>query len=86
MSGVFVFMAYFLYHSIEKKFTMKLYRTKSNNVINLDEITLIYKDKDTGIYSVVFKNKQDYSVPELTEEDIENILDYNNYLIFGTTK
>ncbi len=60
---------------------MKLYRTKQNNVINLEEVTLIYKDKGTGTYSVVFKNMQDYSVPELDEEDIANIMEYNNFLI-----
>ena len=60
---------------------MKFYRTKENNIINLEEVTLIYKDKDTGLYNVVYKNTQDYSVPELSEEDIEKIMEYNNYFI-----
>ena len=62
------------------KIKMKFYRTKENNIINLEEITLIYKGEN-GKYSVVFKNTQDYVVPELTEEDIKNIMEYNNYFI-----
>ena len=60
---------------------MRLYRTKNNNVINLDEIAMIRVDdgwsrKD---YQVVLPSGQTVYVPELTEEDIDRIMEYNDY-------
>jgi hypothetical protein len=60
---------------------MKIYRTKENNLINLEQVTLIYKDPDDGGYRVSFTSGITYDMPELDETDIERILDYNNYLI-----
>ena len=60
---------------------MKFYRTKENNLINLEQVTLIYKDPDDGGYRVSFTSGITYDMPELDEADIERILDYSNYLI-----
>ena len=60
---------------------MKFYQTKENNVINLEEVTLIYRDPDTNIYRVSFTNGMTYEMPEITETDIENFMEYSNYLI-----
>ena len=60
---------------------MKLYRTRENNVINLDDISLVYKDPETELYRVSFKNGLTFEFPELDEEDIKNFIEYNNYFI-----
>ena len=60
---------------------MKIYRTKEDNLINLEQVTLIYKDPDDGGYRVSFTNGITYEMPELDQEDIERIMDYNDYLI-----
>ena len=60
---------------------MKLYRTKENNVINLEQVTFIYKDPVDLGYRIAFTNGITYEVPELTEEDIENLMEYNNYIL-----
>lgn len=60
---------------------MKIYRTKEDNLINLEQVTLIYKDIDDGGYRVSFTNGITYEMPELDEEDIERIMNYNDYLI-----
>lgn len=60
---------------------MKLYRTKENNVINLEEVTFIYKDPADLGYRVAFTNGITYEVPEITEDDIENLMEYNNYVL-----
>jgi hypothetical protein len=60
---------------------MKLYRTKENNLINLEQVTLIYKDPDDGGYRVSFANGITYDMPEIEEDDIDKIMEYNDYLI-----
>ena len=60
---------------------MKLYRTKENNLINLEEVTLIYKDPLDGGYRVSFTNGITYEMPEIDEDDIARIMEYNDYLI-----
>ncbi len=60
---------------------MKLYCTTENNVINLEQVTLIYKDPETGGYRVSFTNGITYEMPELRESDINKIMEYNDYLI-----
>jgi hypothetical protein len=60
---------------------MKLYRTKENNLINLDEVALIYKDPADNGYCVSFTNGITYEMPEIDETDIARIMEYNDYLI-----
>ena len=60
---------------------MKLYRTKEDNLINLEQVTLIYKDPDDGGYRVSFANGITYDMPEIEEADIDKIMEYNDYLI-----
>ncbi len=60
---------------------MKLYRTKENTVINLDGVTMIFKNTGGEGYHVAFNNGVHYDVPELTEEDIDKIMSYNDYFI-----
>ena len=44
---------------------MKIYRTKENNLINLEQVTMIYKDPDDGGYRVSFTSGITYEMPEL---------------------
>lgn len=60
---------------------MKFYRTKENNLINLEKVIMVYRQGETGPYSVVYENGQDYYVPELDDEDIDRIMEYNNHFI-----
>lgn len=60
---------------------MKLYCTKEKNVINLEQVTLIYKDPVDGGYRVSFTNGITYEMPELTEHDVDRIMEYNDYFI-----
>ena len=61
---------------------MKLYRTKENNVINLEMVTMIYKDPEAPeCYRVAFSGGNTYELPELDETDIDRIMEYNNHLI-----
>lgn len=60
---------------------MKFYRTKEDNLINLEQVTLIYKDPEDGGYRVSFTNGITYDMPEIKEADIKKIMDYNDYLI-----
>lgn len=60
---------------------MKLYRTKENNVFNLEQLTMAYRDPATGIYNLSFTSGITYEMPEITEEDIDRIMEYNNHLI-----
>ena len=59
---------------------MKFYKTSKGNIINLEHVDLIYAD-DEARYTVAFKNEKEYMVPELTEEDIDRIMEYNNHFI-----
>ena len=43
---------------------MKIYRTKEDNLINLEQVTLIYKDPDDGGYRVSFTSGITYEMPE----------------------
>lgn len=62
---------------------MRLYRTKDNNIINLEQVSMIYVDKEWSRkdYKVVLPSGKTIYVPELTEEDIDRIMNYNDYLI-----
>ncbi len=60
---------------------MKFYRTKENNLINLEKVATIYKDPDTLTYMVAYSGGNTYEMPELTGEDIDRIMAYNDYLI-----
>ena len=60
---------------------MKLYKTKENNIINLEQVTLIYRSPETGVYNVSFTNGMTYEMPEIGDEDISNIMEYNNHFI-----
>lgn len=60
---------------------MKLYRTKEDNVINLEQVAFIYRPPQEQYYRVACTNGLTYEVPELTKEDIDKIMQYNDYLI-----
>jgi hypothetical protein len=60
---------------------MKLYRTKENNVINLEQLTTIYKNPETGTYNISYVSGITYEMPELDVEDINRIMEFSNYLI-----
>lgn len=60
---------------------MKLYRTKEDNVINLEQVAFIYRPPLVESYFVACTNGLTYEVPELGEEDIDKIMEYNDYLI-----
>ena len=60
---------------------MKLYRTKEDNLINLDNVSVIYKNPEDGTYRVACLDGKIYEMPEITKEDIDRISEYNNYLI-----
>lgn len=60
---------------------MKLYRTKEDNLINLEQVTMIYKDPEDGGYRVSFTNGITYDMPEIEAADIDKIMEYNDYLI-----
>ena len=60
---------------------MKIYRTKEDNLINLEQVTLFYKDPNDDGYRVSFTSGITYEMPELDLADIERIMDYNDYLI-----
>ena len=60
---------------------MRLYRTKEDNVINLEQMTTIYKSPETGTYHVSYVSGITYEMPELDESDVDRIMDYNDYLI-----
>lgn len=42
---------------------------------------MIYRDPDSESYRVAFKNGPTFEIPEITEEDIDRIMEYNDYLI-----
>ena len=60
---------------------MKFYRTKENNLVNLEEAMMIYRDPETELYRVAFKNGTTFEMPEIDKEDIDRIMEYNDYLI-----
>ena len=60
---------------------MKFYRTEKDNLINLEEAAMIYKGGPEEPYTVALKNGKEYSVPELKVEDVDRIMEYNDYLI-----
>ena len=60
---------------------MKLYKTKEDNIINLEQLTTIYKNQETGTYFVSYINGITYEMPELDKDDIDRIMAYNDYLI-----
>ena len=60
---------------------MKFYRTEKDNLINLEEVAMIYKGGPDEPYTVALKNGKEYSVPELGIEDVDHIMDYNAYFI-----
>lgn len=60
---------------------MKFYRTKEENLINLEEVETIYKDPETEFYRVAYKSGHTYEMPELDVSDIDRIMEYNNHFI-----
>ena len=60
---------------------MRFYRTKEGNLVNLEQVTLIYRDPDDDGYRVSFSNGITYEMPELDEDDIERIMEYNSHFI-----
>ena len=60
---------------------MRFYRTREENLLNLDQVTVIYRDPDDGGYRVSFTNGLTYEMPEIEGEDIDSIMEYNNHLI-----
>jgi hypothetical protein len=60
---------------------MRFYRTKEGNLVNLEQVTLVYKDPEDGGYRVSFSNGITYDMPEIEQADIDNIRHYNDYLI-----
>ena len=60
---------------------MKLYRTKENNIINLEQMATIYRSPETGTYHVAYVSGTIYEMPELDKDDINRIMEYNDYLI-----
>ena len=64
---------------------MILYKTKANNIINLDQVSVIYVDSDwtDKRYQVVTPGGEHIYFPELTEEDIEEIMKIQNKIYVG---
>ena len=60
---------------------MKFYRTKENNLINLEEVTIIYRDPRTDLYNISTTDGRIFEMPEITQEDIDKIMEYNNFFI-----
>ena len=60
---------------------MKIYRTKEDNLINLEQVLTIYRDPETGLYRVVYKEGPTFEMPELDVSDIDRIMEYNNHFI-----
>lgn len=60
---------------------MKLYRTREDNIINLENITMIYRDPETDLYVVSTVDGKMYQMPEIEKDDIERIMEYNDFLI-----
>ena len=60
---------------------MRFYRTKEGNLINLEQVAMIYKDPEDGSYRVACSNGTTYEMPEIEGEDIDRIMEYNNHLI-----
>ena len=59
---------------------MILYKTKANNIINLDQVSVIYVDPDwtDKRYKVVTSGGDHIPFPELTEDNIEEIMKIQN--------
>ena len=61
---------------------MKFYRTKESNLINLEKAEFIYKDPaHPDCYRVHYESGYTYEIPELDEDDIDRIMEYNDHLI-----
>lgn len=60
---------------------MKFYRTKEDNLINLEQVALIYRDPESGGYRVSCTNGITYDMPEIDIDDINRLMDYNNFFI-----
>lgn len=59
---------------------MKLYRTANNTVVNLEEVEIIHPEEEGG-YSVETKSGNVHKLAELTDDDIDRIMEYNSYLL-----
>jgi hypothetical protein len=57
---------------------MKFYRTTGNCLLNLDRIESVLLQED-GTFVAVGATGKKYT--DLTEDDIERIMDYNDFLI-----
>ena len=61
---------------------MKFYRTRTNTLINLEEVTMIYRDPETSDHYLMLTNKGTVcELRDFNEEDVERIMDYNDYFI-----
>lgn len=61
---------------------MKLYQTKEKNIINLDNVTMIYKEPEATAYKVATISGVVYDMPEtFNEEDLERLMTYNDHLL-----
>lgn len=61
---------------------MKFYRTRTNTLINLEEVTMIYRDPETSEYYLMLTNKGTVcELRDFNEEDVDRIMEYNDYFI-----
>lgn len=62
---------------------MKLYETKDKNIINLENVTMIYKSPGEDTYKVATISGYIYELlPDtFNETDIQRIMNYNDYFI-----
>lgn len=62
---------------------MKLYETKDKNIINLENVTMIYKSPGEDTYKVATISGYTYELlPDtFNETDIQRIMNYNDYFI-----
>ena len=59
---------------------MKLYQTKTKTIINLDNIVSIYR-MENGLYKMIGVSGDIFRAPDIDEEDIDRIMEYNDHLL-----
>lgn len=65
----------------KKEHKMKLYQTSQGDIINLEKVSMIlHKDSMDGEHTIFF-DKNIVTDVVLLDEDIEKIMEYNNYFI-----
>ena len=61
---------------------MKFYRTKSNTLINLEKVVMIYRDPEQSKnYLMLTEDGSICELRDFTEDDVDRIMDYNDYII-----